>query len=120
VIPSLRNWVRGILQVRRARRVERRGGKPTIGTPVVREDLRMIVQAGMSDELWVWLLDQGWREPRYRPDRRSYRDIPSSVATRLVDAAPDAWERVMRACEDQAVVRPGRGGGRSALGSASR
>jgi hypothetical protein len=38
--------------------------------------VRLTVQAGPSDDLWIWLLDAGWRVVTHRPDRRRYRDIP--------------------------------------------
>ncbi|MBV8208534.1 MAG: hypothetical protein JO133_00570 [Burkholderiaceae bacterium] len=49
----------------------------------------MIVLAGMSDELWDWLMDRGWREVTYRPDRRTYRHVPVSCVRKLIDATDD-------------------------------
>jgi hypothetical protein len=46
----------------------------------------MTIQAGFSDELWRWLLEQGWREVTHRPDRRHYRAVPASCVTELIDA----------------------------------
>ncbi len=66
----------------------------------------MTIQAGMSDELWVWLLEQGWREPTYRPDRRRYREVPSTWVTRLIDSAPEARARVLDAAVAKASHRP--------------
>lgn len=79
------------------RRLLRRSRKPRIGAHVVhvQEELRLVVQAGMSDDLWVWLMDRGWRLETHWPDRRAYRDIPVSYVTRLIDAHPDQRERVM-------------------------
>ncbi|HEX4583921.1 MAG TPA: hypothetical protein VH183_03770 [Burkholderiaceae bacterium] len=54
----------------------------------------MIVPAGMSDELWQWLQDQGWREVIYRPDHRTYRQVPGSCAAQLIDASEDEDERL--------------------------
>jgi len=64
-------------------------------------DVRMIVPAGMSDELWEWLMDQGWREVTYRPDHRVYRQVPVSCATVLTDATVDTRAYLM----EQAMVR---------------
>ena len=66
----------------------------------------MIVQAGMSDELWQWLMEQGWREPAYFPDRRQYRDIPASWVTTLVDAIAEDRAAVLVAASANAVLRP--------------
>jgi hypothetical protein len=49
----------------------------------------------MSDELWQWLMDHGWRVPAYHPDRRAYRDVPSSFVTRLIDADLRHRDQVM-------------------------
>jgi len=66
----------------------------------------MIVQAGMSDDLWVWLMEKGWREVAHFPDRRQYRDFPASWVTRLVDAIPEDREAVIAAATENAVRRP--------------
>jgi hypothetical protein len=96
-IGSLRTRLRSLLGEQVARSVPRRGRKPRIGAYVVHveEGLRLVAQAGMSDELWQWLMDQGWRVPSYHPDRRAYRDIPVSFVTRLIDADPRHREQVM-------------------------
>jgi hypothetical protein len=72
----------------RTRQLPRRSAKPRIGSYVVHvtSGVRMMVQAGMSDELWIWLMDHGWRVVTYRPERRRYRDIPSSYVTQLIDS----------------------------------
>jgi hypothetical protein len=106
VILSLPNWVRGFLQVKKDRTVPRRGSKPAIGACIVRGDLRMTIQAGMGDDLWQWLLDQGWRELIYRPDRRHYREVPSVWVTRLIDALPEARATLLQAAEEKASKRP--------------
>lgn len=103
---SIRNQLRGMLHIRKPRATPRRGAKPAIGAPAIREDVRMTIQAGMSDELWKWLLEQGWREATYEPDRRRYRDVPSTWVTRLIDAEPEARPEVLRAAVERAVLRP--------------
>lgn len=107
MIVALRNRLRGFLHVQKERMTPRRGAKPTIGAHIVCGDVRMTIQAGMSDELWRWLLDQGWREPSYRPDRRSYREVPSTWVTRLIDAPPNARAQVLDAALAKASHRPG-------------
>jgi hypothetical protein len=51
----------------------RRSAKPRIGARIVQveSDVRLTVQAGLSDELWIWLLDRGWRVVTHRSDRRT-------------------------------------------------
>ena len=103
---ELRNWLRGLLRLRRERVLPRRSAKPAIGATVVAGDLRMTVQAGLSNELWTWLLEAGWRELTYRPDRRHYREIPSSWVTRLIDALPETRPLVLEAAIARASMRP--------------
>jgi hypothetical protein len=57
--------------------------------------LRFVALAGMSDSLWLWLMNQGWRVDPHRPDRREYRDIPASYVTRLTDADPGQRKRLL-------------------------
>lgn len=103
---ELPNWLRILLRMRRERALPRRTGKPAIGATIILGDLRITVQAGLSDELWAWLLDEGWRELTYRPDRRRYREIPSSWVTRLIDSLPEMRPRVMEAAISRASLRP--------------
>jgi hypothetical protein len=90
LLNRLRTRLRRIRGERFERQVPHRTAKPRIGTQVVnvQKGLRLVVQAGMSDELWKWLMDHGWRVEPYRPDRRDYADIPASYVTRLIDADP--------------------------------
>jgi hypothetical protein len=92
--------------MRKERALPRRGSKPAIGSYIAREDLRITIQAGMSDQLWRWLLEQGWREVTFQPDRRRYRDVPSAWVTRLTDSPPDLCARVLEAAVEKAVIRP--------------
>ncbi len=115
-IGSLRSHLRLLLGVRAKppRRLPRRSSKPRIGTYVVdvRHNLRFVVRAGMSDELWRWLMDQGWRVESYRPDRRQYRDIPVSWVIALIDAEPAFRQEVLgdamlsSQCRASLVQRP--------------
>jgi hypothetical protein len=104
---SLRDRLRALLGDQQPRKLPRRGAKPRIGSHVVHagHGMRMTVQAGMSDELWIWLMDQGWRVVTHRPDRRRYRDIPASWVTRLVDAHPATRKKLMAGAIEQAEGR---------------
>lgn len=81
------------------------GHKPSLGARICRDDVRMTIQAGMSDSLWRWLVNNGWREITFRPDRRRYRDVPAAYVTRLIDSTPDERERVLKAAVANAVQR---------------
>jgi hypothetical protein len=105
LIVQVRDQVRTLFRVRRERVLPRAGQKPAVGARIASGELRMSVQAGMSDELWRWLAKRGWREVMYRPDRRRYRDIPCGYATLLIDASPDERENVLEAGIANAAVR---------------
>jgi hypothetical protein len=84
----------------------RRGPRPRIGRWAVLGDVRMTIQAGLSEELWSWLQDQNWRELTYTPDRRRYREIPPWCVTRLIDCAPQERVRVLSVGMSQAQGKP--------------
>ena len=106
LVGPVRDRVRTLLNIRVERDVPGVGTKPAIGSRIFRDDLRMSVQAGMTDGLWRWLVSQGWREITFRPDRRRYRDIPSAYVTQLIDCASEQRERVLDAAIANAVLRP--------------
>ncbi len=102
----LRDHLRSWLKIRRPRDMAPRGPKPRIGAIIYRGEVRITVQAGLSDELWQWLLDAEWRELMYRPDRRRYREVPPSMVTRLIDALPESRERILAIGISRAAYRP--------------
>ena len=103
---SLRDQVRKLFRVRRVRRVPRRGPKPRIGAAIFRDDVRIVVQAGMTDELWLWMLDHNWRELTYRPERRRYREVASGTVRRLIDSDYNDRLRVLMEAVDGAAWKP--------------
>lgn len=94
---NVRNQFRNLLGIRKERRPPRRTHKPVLGTRIFLGDVRMVVQAGLDRDLWSWLQDQGWREANVRPDRRTYREVPSSWMTLLIDSPPEHREAVLKA-----------------------
>lgn len=104
---NVRNQVRNLFGIRRERKVPRRTLKPSVGARIFREDVRMVVQAGLDRELWGWLQDQGWREVTVRPDRRVYREVPSSWVTLLIDCPAEQREAVLKAAVANARAVPG-------------
>ena len=106
-VSHVRDQVRTLLKIRCAREVPPLGAKPSFGAKLFCGDIRMTVRSGMSDALWRWLLDNGWREVVVRPDRRHYKDIPSAYVTRLIDSvANEERARVLAAAVANAVYRP--------------
>jgi hypothetical protein len=105
LVGPVRDRVRTLLNIRVERGLRSAGLKPGIGARICCEDIRMTVQAGMSDALWHWLAKQGWREITFRPDRRRYRDIPTAYVTRLIDSYAEERERVLAAGIANAAYR---------------
>jgi hypothetical protein len=105
-VHQVRDQVRHLLRIRRERVPPPAGNRPGVGARIACGDLRMSVQAGMSETLWRWLVKQGWREVLYRPDRRRYRDVPHTYVTQLIDAAPEDRDRVLAAATAHASIRP--------------
>jgi hypothetical protein len=106
-LSSLKDRLRAMLGDQRPRKMPRRGPKPRIGAYAIHvtEGARLMVQAGLTDELWKWLQDHGWRVETHRPDRRIYRDIPASWVTRLIDADPSQRHQLMAGALEKAEVR---------------
>jgi hypothetical protein len=98
--------IRGLLRIRYERALPRRGPKPAIGAYVVCGEFRMTIQAGVTDELWEWLMVRGWRELRYAPDRRHYLVVPARYVTDLIDAPEEVRSQVLSIAVSHASVRP--------------
>ena len=106
LVGPVRDRVRKLLNIRVERHTPAVGAKPAIGSRIFCGDLRMTVQAGMSDGLWRWLVSEGWREITFRPDRRRYRDLPATYVTQLIDCSSEHRSRVLEAAIANAVWRP--------------
>lgn len=106
LVTQVRDQVRTLLRIRRERSMPRPGLKPAVGARISCGDLRISVQAGLSDALWRWLTKQGWREIVHRPDRRRYRDVQHAFVTLLFDAHPDDWPRILKSAAEHASFRP--------------
>lgn len=88
----------------------REANKPPIGSTICCAGLRMTVQAGLSDELWHWLVSLGWRELKPGENRLKLKPLPTGLVTRMFDSEPTDWERVLlgaiRQVTRQPVMRP--------------
>src|SRR4029077_9954437 len=107
-LQSIVDRVRSLGREQCPRRLPRRSAKPRIGARIVQVEsgVRLTVQAGLGDDLWMWLLDRGCRVVTHRPDRRRYRDIRWSLVTRLFDCDPASRERLMFEAIWDAESRP--------------
>lgn len=106
-VSHVRDQVRTLLKIRCKREVPSAGSKPPYGAKLFCGDIRMTVRSGMSDSLWRWLLDEGWREVVVRLDRRHYKDISTAYVTRLIDSeVNEERTRVLVAAIANAQYRP--------------
>jgi hypothetical protein len=97
---------RTLFNIRKERKRPPPGPKPKIGAKIYLHDVRMVVQPGLSDELWDWLQKLGFREITFRPDRRRYRDLPRSLVTQLYDAPCEDWRPLLKAAIRESTLRP--------------
>lgn len=97
---------RNLFNIRQERARPPRGPKPRMGAKIYLHDVRMAVQPGLSDELWDWLTELGFREITFSPDRRRYRDLPRSLVTRLYDAPREEWRALLKVAIQEATKRP--------------
>jgi hypothetical protein len=97
ILQYLHDQARTLTGERRQRALPRRSAKPAIGARIILVDggMRLTVQAGLSDALWIWLLDAGWRVETFRPDRRHYREISRAQVARVMGCAPAMRERLL-------------------------
>ncbi len=103
---GLFDGIRTLLNVRKERARGPRGSKPRLGAKICLGEIRISVQSGLTDDMWSWLQEQGWREITHRPDRRRYRDVPPSKVTKLFDAPAGERLAVMKAAMNAAVAKP--------------
>ncbi len=97
---------RTLFNIRRRRKAPRALRKPALGAKIALEDFPIVVQAGLSDELWVFLTQAGFRELVHRPDRRRYRDLPPSIIVELYHAPSEEWQALLMAAMKEAAKRP--------------
>ncbi len=97
---------RTLFKIRRERQPPPPGPKPTLGAKVFLHDVRMTIQAGLSDEMWQWLQELGFREITFSPDRRRYRELPPSLVARLYDAPKEDWRPLLKQAIREASARP--------------
>lgn len=102
---GMRDRLRTLLNIRKPRNAQRRGPRPSVGSRIYCDDVRMTVQAGMPVELWGWLQSLGWREVLFKGDRRKYRDVSTDWAMQLIDAPPERREEVLAQAIENAVAR---------------
>lgn len=78
------------------RRRKKRGSEvqPELGTEIFYRHLKMRVSETNTNELWKWLVSQGWRVVDVNFDRRNYVMLPDDIYERL-DLAPSTERPMM-------------------------
>jgi len=97
---------RTLLNIRQRRRRPGAGFRPGPGTKIAMDDFRIVVQSGLSEPLWSFLVQAGFREMNFRPERRRYRDVPPSQVAKLFGAPPEQWQTLLVAALKEAAKRP--------------
>jgi len=97
---------RTLLSIRQQRKRARAGRSPGIGAKIVMDDFQIVVQAGLSEALWKFLVEAGFREANHRPDRRHYRYVPPSLVANLYNAPPEEWQALLMVALQEASKRP--------------
>ena len=84
----------------------RETNKPAIGATICCSGMRMSVQAGLSDDLWHWLVGLGWRELAPGENRLQLKPLATTLVTKLFDAQAADRERVLTNAIRQLTRRP--------------
>ena len=91
LISKLRDKLRSLAGIRKERQLPPPGEKPSIGSNIVREKLRIRLKYPITDELWKFLAAKGWRAIDMRYNKRRYTVVPDKVLLKLIKA--DELER---------------------------
>ncbi|HEY8100837.1 MAG TPA: hypothetical protein VIF82_08775 [Burkholderiaceae bacterium] len=86
LISKLRDKLRNLAGIRRERQLPPPGEKPSIGSNIVREKLRIRLKYPITDALWKFLIAQGWRAIDMRYNKRRYTIVPDKVLLKLIKA----------------------------------
>jgi len=84
----------------------REANKPPVGATICCAGLRMTVQAGLSEELWRWLVSMGWRELERGQDRLKLQPLPTGLVTRMFDSEPADREKLLLGAIRQVTRQP--------------
>ena len=103
----LKDFFRSTFRIRVKRRLMPVDKVPSVGSRLTLNGMRMRVEAPMSEDTWNWMVLHGWRECKFRNDRRRYVDLPKGAYDRLRQAPPRQRDRVHKRILDF-VERGGR------------
>jgi hypothetical protein len=96
VMASLKDAARTLFKVRVKRKVPTSKQFPKSGSFIVRAEAQMMVTVDLTEELWEWLVLQGWRANSFPRDRRQYVQWPTNSMAILAKAPPGERENLYR------------------------
>lgn len=86
LLNKLKDKLRSMAGIRKERQLPPPGEKPTIGSNIVREKLRIRLKYPVNDELWKFLTSMGWRTIDMRYNKRRYTLVPDKVLLKFIKA----------------------------------
>jgi hypothetical protein len=86
IMVNLKDQLRTLFRVRKKRRTQAPGPKPSVGGAIVRGGLKMNITHQITREQWEWLILLGWRATDVRKDRRRYINLPDNALSTLIHA----------------------------------
>jgi hypothetical protein len=100
----MKDWIRNALSIRQQRRHPPSGPVPSVGTQIIRANVRATITQDISRDLWNWMLLSGWRAVPVKNDRRQCHDLPPGALDALIAAPPSerdmAHRRMLAAVDD--------------------
>jgi hypothetical protein len=93
---SLKDAARTLFKVRVKRKVPTSKQFPKSGSFIVRAEAQMMVTVDLTEELWEWLVLQGWRANSFPRDRRQYAQWPTNSMAILAKAPAGERENLYR------------------------
>lgn len=83
VLERMMDRLRTLTGIRRVRQVAPAREKPSVGSSIVRDRLRIRVKYAIDDEFWRWLASKGWRPMLLHNNRRRYVVVPERIFIKL-------------------------------------
>ena len=92
LIERIRNEIRTLFNIRRARSLPPIGTMPPEGSWIFRSNIKMLVTGRVDKRMWAWLAQCGWRKCTFPHDRREYICLPRSAMVLLAKAPESTWD----------------------------
>lgn len=83
----MKDFIRTLFGIRRKRQALPPTDPPIGRTVLVRGRIKMAVTSEISEELWHWLMVEGWRVSAYHNDRRAYTRMPENAVGQLMQTS---------------------------------